>query len=148
MPIRNFLGKPGLNELATSCAIHRVAWAWGFSIVLTVGLLYARKFLIDQSRNVNADGAKTTESATVPPLWVCFAPVGLAAGYTVFAQMLAISAAQVEEARFVSSGLGKTEFLSQRSQDDRARFSGIASLCGTAALSIAALFGPFLRADR
>jgi hypothetical protein len=143
VPLRNFLGTPKLNEVAQNCAKHQSAWYFGFAVVLSIGLYYARRqYIKDAEKN------QAVEPAVTPPLWVCFSPIAAAVVYALFSTVMAKGSVLAEQERLNTSGLSKHEYLNQRSQDDRSKFSGVLSLTGTLILASAALFGPYLRADR
>lgn len=137
IPQRFLLGLDNADSILRECATHRVAYAWGILLVVTVGL---------------AIGASLTQDAAPGrfriPWWVVILPILLGLLHTMTVYGGLGSSFQTEALEHRLSGMSKRDYLNYKVGDDRTSRSAAASATSAGVLAGSNLLGPFLRADR
>lgn len=145
IPLRNFLGSGKGIDVARSCGKMRVAWVFGASAVICVGLFVAHYQTKKNDEKFNQSINETP--SIVVPIWLCLLPIAFAF-YTAFTAMdHAEHYWKSEQLNFETTGMSKESFLNYRVPDDRLVTSTGSSLLGTSAIVGAAILGPWARAD-
>lgn len=145
IPLRNFLGSGKGLSVAQSCGQMRVAWVYGASATICVGLFIAH-YQTKKNREKYNQEINTTPSVIVP-LWLCILPIAFALYTALTASEKAKHFWESEQLNFETSTMKKDEYISFRALDDRLEKSTASSLLGTSGIIGAAILGPWARAD-
>ena len=138
MPTRTFVGLGNARSIVTNCAKHRIAFALGFVVVLSLGIMAAHIWTKEHN---------PSDKFQVP-LWLAALPIAFFAIYAYSQVSYAEQDLQTEELYKQLSGMSKKDFLNYRVGDDRANKSFAASAMSSSILASSSIMGPFLRSDR
>jgi len=120
-----------------SCSRHKVVYALGFALVVTIFLTVGYFMTRDEP-----------DTAFKIPAWLIFVPPVLLILYSsnIYSNVMnTFSADQIEQQL---SGMSKKDYLNYKIGDDRTSKSVFGTTTNAAILSGSNIMGPFLRQDR
>lgn len=120
-----------------SCARHKVAYLWGFLLVLVLVLVVAWSITDDRP-----------DYEFKVPLWLVLLPVAYGVIYSMRSVSNFDGDLATEQVEFNLSGMSKRDYLNYKIGDDRTSKSFIGTATSAGLLSGTSLLAPFLRADR
>ena len=150
IPLRNFIESSVGSQVAENCSKLNVSWVFGFTISVFVILLVIKlgsKQKHHEEHNHNNNNERPKRYVEIP-WWLVLLPLIYFLWYWYSALTQAADSLASEQLMFTESGMKKSEFLSFRAGEDRARMSSYIAACGALFIGSTALFGPFLRGDR
>jgi hypothetical protein len=132
------IGLDNANQIIAKCALHKVAYATGLALVITLFLVV---FYFLTKKQDEPDKFQV-------PGWLPFIPSILLILYATRQKISMLQEFQTERLEFELSGMPKKEYFSYKVGDDRSNRSLFASAASAGILSGTNLLGPFLRGDK
>jgi hypothetical protein len=137
IPSRLLIGVENHKKILLSCSRHKVVYALGFALVVTIFLTVGYFMTRDEP-----------DTAFKIPAWLIFVPPVLLILYSsnIYSNVMnTFSADQIEQQL---SGMSKKDYLNYKIGDDRTSKSVFGTTTNAAILSGSNIMGPFLRQDR
>lgn len=134
LPERMLIGVSNAKSVLRTCSKHKLYYAIGFMIVITMFLCYGYAI----TRNA-PDGEFQI------PFWLIGLPAFFIALYSL--QLNKSNNLSSENLEYTLSGMSKKEYLNYKIGDDRAYRGFMSAASSSAMLSGSTLLGPFIRAD-
>jgi hypothetical protein len=137
VPTRMLIGVTNAGSIITSCALHKIAFLFGF--LLVVEAVIAIGYWLTRT---NEPGIFRV------PIWLLVVPIAFGALYALSMRASAEMDLATETIEYQLSGMNKKEYYNYKIGDDRTAKSLTGSALGSGILASSAVLAPFLRGDR
>jgi hypothetical protein len=130
------IGISNARQISLICSRHKILWAWGFLLVITVGLVLG--YFYTKSRPTNEFKV---------PIWLLLVPATFGILYAARQYSYSLQQLNTDNIEIQLSGMSKKDYLNYIIGDDRANQAFLSSATSATMLSGSNVLGPFLRAD-
>jgi hypothetical protein len=137
VPVRFFIGLDNSKTILRSCAGQRIAYVWGFLIIISVAIVIGYLF------------TRTNEPSEFHiPLWLLVVPAAFGVIYQARIASNLHNDLDAEQMEYTLSGMSKKDYINYKVGDDRTSKSFAATATSAGLLSGTNILGPFLRGDK
>lgn len=137
VPTRMLIGVNNASSIISACAQHKIAFLFGFLIVIEAAIAVAYWL------------TRTNEPGVFKvPLWLLVLPIAFGTLYALSMRAAVEIDLATETIEYQLSGMNKKEYYNYKIGDDRTSKSLAGSALGSGILASSAVLGPFLRGDR